>query len=94
LRKVSSAYAIPGISSSAAAWEYGHDTAGGSGSAGFFELAGGPRLSFDTSEGSDVKSEYGVPALALVLTAAADPAESRDRAGAEELSVSGEGGVV
>jgi hypothetical protein len=104
LRKVSSAYAIPGISSSAAAWEYGHDTAGGSGSAGVFLelLMGGPRLSLDTSEGSDVKSVYGVPALALALVLVlvlvlvltpADAAE-RERAGAEELSVSGEGGVV
>jgi hypothetical protein len=91
LRKVSSAYAIPGISSSAAAWAYGHETAGGSGSAGF--LTGGPRLSLDTSEGSDVKSVNGVPALVLPLVLAADAAE-RERAGAEELSVNGEGGVV
>lgn len=96
MRKVSSAYAIPGISSSAAAWEYGHDTAGGSGSAGvFFELLmGGPRLSLDTSEGSDVKSVYGVPALALALVLTPADAAERERAGAEELSVSGEGGVV
>ena len=55
---------------------------------------GGPRLSLDTSEGSDVKSVYGVPALALALVLTPADAAERERAGAEELSVSGEGGVV
>jgi hypothetical protein len=49
--------------------------------AAFF--AAGPRLSLDTSEGSDVKSVLGVLALALAK-----------RVGAEEASVKGEGGVV
>ena len=43
----------------------------------------GPRLSLDTSEGSDVKSVLGVPTLALAKSV-----------GAEEASVKGEGGVV
>ena len=47
-------------------------------------MAGDPRLSLDTSEGSDVKSVYSVPALAV----------EAERAGAEELSVNGEGGEV
>jgi hypothetical protein len=46
----------------------------------------GPRLSLDTSEGSDVKSVYGVPTLVLVAEA--------ERAGTEEVSVNGEGGAA
>jgi len=75
------------MSSSAAVWEYGQEAAGGGGSATAKEasfLLAGPRLSLDTSEGSDVRSVYGVPALA---------AEEAERAGPEEsLSVNGEGG--
>jgi hypothetical protein len=84
LRNVSSAYAMPGMSSSAAPCEYGHETAGGSAREENF----GPRLSLDMSDGSDVKSVYGVPGPVLVA------ADAADRAGAEELSVKGEGGVV
>ena len=88
LRNVSSAYAMPGMSSSAAPCEYGHATAGGSASAREGLLTGGPRLSLDMSDGSDVKSVYGVPGPVLVA------ADAADRAGAEELSVNGDGGVV
>jgi hypothetical protein len=85
LRNVSSAYAIPGISSNAALWEYGHEeTGGGSVSGGFFAAAR-PRLSFDTSDGSEVNSVWGVPALA---------AEAERASAEEEVSVKGEGGVV
>jgi hypothetical protein len=48
-------YAIPGISSNATLWEYGHETAGGGGFRKRRRLVG-PRLSFDTSDGSEVKS--------------------------------------
>jgi len=73
---------MPGISSNALSWEYGQETAGGS-REGFFT---GPRLSFDTSDGREVKPVLGVPALA----------RERERASAEEeVSVNGEeGGVV
>jgi len=81
LRNRSTAYATPGISSSAAPCEYGQATAGGSPRGGGF--LGEPRLSLDISEGSDVKSVPGVLAL------------SAKRVGAEEEeSVKGEGGVV
>jgi hypothetical protein len=80
---------MPGISSNAALWEYGHETAGGSGSGGFFAFATRPRLSFDTSDGSEVKSVWGVPALAALAEA------ERARASAEEeVSVKGDGGIV
>jgi hypothetical protein len=90
LRKVSSAYAMPEMSSSAAAWAYGHATAGGSSAKKNGFLSSGeprPRLSLDMSDGSDVKS-----VRALV---AAD-ANTADSAGAEEeeLSVNGDGGVA
>ena len=81
---MSSAYAIPGMSSNAALWEYGHETAEGSGSVSGGFLAR-PRLSFDTSDGNDVKSVWVVPALA---------AEAERASADEEVSVNGEGGVV
>jgi hypothetical protein len=79
---------MPGISSNAALREYGHETAGGSGSGGFFATR--PRLSFDTSDGSDVQSVWGVPALTALAEA------ERVKASAEEevVSVKGDGGVV
>jgi hypothetical protein len=49
----------------------------------------GSRLSLDTSEGSDVKSVYGVPATVLVAEA-----EWERVVGTEEASVNGEGGAV
>jgi len=91
LRNVSRAYAMPGISSNATLSEYGQVTAGPSSSGGgFLAAAGGPRLSLDTSEGSEVKSVLGVPMLVPVPALA-----ERERVvGAEEASVSGDGGVV
>jgi hypothetical protein len=44
-----------------------------------------PRLSFDTSDGSEVKLVCGVPALV---------AEAEKASADEEVSVKGEGGVV
>jgi hypothetical protein len=71
---------MPGISSNAALCEYGHEAAAGgggvcsvSGEEGFF--AARPRLSFDTSDGSDVKSVWGVPAALA--------AKAEERASAE-----------
>ena len=86
---MSTAYAMAGTSSSAAPWQYGHETAGGSAAGVLLALlAGGPRLSLDTSDGSDVKSVHGVPMPVRALVAA-------EAAGAEEeLSVNGDGGVV
>ena len=102
---MSSAYAISGISSNAALWEYGQETAAGGGggggggccsvigSKGFFVAGPRPRLSFDTSDGSDVKSVLGVPTALTVAKA------EEERASAEEevvvVSVKGEeGGVI
>jgi hypothetical protein len=89
LRNVSSAYAMPGISSSATLGKYGQVTVGPSSSGGerdlVFLVEGGPRLSFDTSDGSEVNSVLGV-VFALVA--------ERDNVGAEEVSVNGDGGVV
>lgn len=100
---MSSTYAISGISSNAALWEYGQETAAGGGggggccsvvgSKGFFVAGPRPRLSFDTSDGSDVKSVLGVPSALTVAKA------EEERASAEEevvvVSVKGEeGGVI
>jgi hypothetical protein len=91
LRNVSSAYAMPGISSNAMVCEYGQVEAGPSSSGGgFLAATGGSRLSLDISEGSEVKSVLGVPMLALVPGLA----EREREVGAEEASVSGDGGVV
>jgi len=71
------------MSSSASPGEYGQEETAG-GSAAEEDFLGDPRLSLDTSEGSDVKSVYVVPALVA----------EGERAGVEEVSVNGEGGVV
>ena len=84
-----STYAIPGISSNAARREYGHNTAGGSGSVrSGGDFFAGPRLSFDMSDGSEVKSVLGVSVPA--------PEKNAERASADDevVSVKGEGGVV
>jgi len=78
LRNVSSANAMPGMSSRATLCEYGQVTVGPSPRGGFLA---GPRLSLNTSEGRDVNSVLGVPALA-------------EGVGAEEASVNGEGGAA
>ena len=77
---------MPGKSSSATLCEYGQVTVGPSSSGGRFFGAGGPRLSLDTSEGSEVRSVLGVPVLVPGLA-------ERERVGAEEVSVNGDGGV-
>jgi hypothetical protein len=75
---MSSAYAMPVISSRAMSCEYGQVTGGGSAGTGFLTV---PRLRLETSEGSEVRSVLGILSLEKM-------------AGTEEVSVNGEGGVV